>query len=195
MESEIQNTTVENVIKNKVSTIHEDRQKRGLVLDFSVAENMVIEKYKSEPYCKNGLLVKDKIMAHTKELINQYDIRPDNCESLPIRGLSGGNQQKVIIAREVYNDPDLLIAVQPTRGLDVGAIEYVHKTLIRERDKGKAVLLISLELDEVMNVSDTIAVISEGTIVGTFKQGEVDENTIGLLMAGGKHSEDSSKNS
>ncbi|AJH00077.1 heme ABC transporter ATP-binding protein [Clostridium beijerinckii] len=192
---EIQNTTVENVIKNKVSTIHEDRQKRGLVLDFSVAENMVIEKYKSEPYCKNGLLVKDKIIAHTKELINQYDIRPDNCESSPIRGLSGGNQQKVIIAREVYNDPDLLIAVQPTRGLDVGAIEYVHKTLIRERDKGKAVLLISLELDEVMNVSDTIAVISEGTIVGTFKQGEVNENTIGLLMAGGKHSEDSSKNS
>ncbi|NOW04710.1 ABC-type uncharacterized transport system ATPase subunit [Clostridium beijerinckii] len=113
--------------------------------------------------------------------------------------LSEGYQEeiskKVIIAREVYNDPDLLIAVQPTRGLDVGAIEYVHKTLIRERDKGKAVLLISLELDEVMNVSDTIAVISEGTIVGNFKQGEVDENTIGLLMAGGKHSEDSSKNS
>jgi simple sugar transport system ATP-binding protein len=184
---EIQNTTTENVINHKISTIHEDRQKRGLVLDFTVAENMVIEKYKDKPYCKNGLLVNDEIIKHTKEMIKQYDIRPDNCETLPIRGLSGGNQQKVIIAREVFNDPDLLIAVQPTRGLDVGAIEYVHKTLIRERDKGKAVLLVSLELDEVMNVSDTIAVISEGTIVGTFKQGEVDENTIGLLMAGGKH--------
>lgn len=192
---EIQNTTTENVIKHKVSTIHEDRQKRGLVLDFNVAENMVIEKYKSEPYCSKGFLNKNEIISHTKEMIKQYDIRPDNCEVAPVRGLSGGNQQKVIIAREVFNNPDLLIAVQPTRGLDVGAIEYVHKTLIRERDKGKAVLLVSFELDEVMNVSDTIAVIYAGTIVDTFKQGEVDENTIGLLMAGGKRDEHSSKNS
>ena len=103
-----------------------------------------------------------------------------------MRELSGGNQQKVIIAREVANEPDLLIAVQPTRGLDVGAIEYVHKTLISERDKGKAILLVSFELDEVMNVSDTIAVIYDGAIVKTFEQGTVDENTIGLLMAGGK---------
>ena len=192
---EIQNTNPDNVIKNKISTIHEDRQKRGLVLDFSVAENMVIEKYNSEPYCKNGFLNNDEIINHTKEMIKQYDIRPDNCELLPVRGLSGGNQQKVIIAREVANEPDLLIAVQPTRGLDVGAIEYVHKTLVNERDKGKGVLLISLELDEVMNVSDTIAVIYDGTIVDTFKQGEVDENTIGLLMAGGKQNENNSKNS
>lgn len=192
---EVQNTTPENVIKNKISTIHEDRQKRGLVLDFTVAENMVIEKYNAKPYCKNGFLDDKEIMNHTKEMIKEYDIRPDNCESLPVRGLSGGNQQKVIIAREVANEPELLIAVQPTRGLDVGAIEYVHKTLVRERDKGKAVLLISLELDEVMNVSDTIAVIYDGTIVDTFKQGEVDENTIGLLMAGGKQNENSSKNS
>jgi len=192
---EIQNTTTENVIKNKVSTIHEDRQKRGLVLDFTVAENTVIENYKSKPYCKNGFLDKEAIISNAKDMIKQYDIRPDNCEGLPVRGLSGGNQQKVIIAREVANNPDLLIAVQPTRGLDVGAIEYVHKTLIRERDKGKAVLLISFELDEVMNVSDTIAVIYDGAIVDTFKQGEVDENTIGLLMAGGKRNEHSSKNS
>ncbi|OOM77020.1 ABC transporter ATP-binding protein [Clostridium sp. BL-8] len=193
--TEIQNTTTENVIKNKVATIHEDRQKRGLVLDFTVAENVVIEKYKSKPYCKNGFLNNNEIISHTKDMIKQYDIRPDNCELAPVRGLSGGNQQKVIIAREVANDPDLLIAVQPTRGLDVGAIEYVHKTLIRERDKGKAVLLVSFELDEVMNVSDTIAVIYAGTIVGTFKQGEVDENTIGLLMAGGKQNENSGKDS
>lgn len=193
--TEIQNTTTENVIKNKVATIHEDRQKRGLVLDFTVAENIVIEKYKSKPYCKNGFLNNNEIISHTKDMIKQYDIRPDNCELAPVRGLSGGNQQKVIIAREVANDPDLLIAVQPTRGLDVGAIEYVHKTLIRERDKGKAVLLVSFELDEVMNVSDTIAVIYAGTIVDTFKQGDVDENTIGLLMAGGKQNENSGKDS
>ena len=100
--------------------------------------------------------------------------------------MSGGNQQKVIIGREVANNPDVLIAVQPTRGLDVGAIEYIHKELIKLRDQGKAVLLISLELSEVMNVADTIAVIYNGTIVDTFKQGTVDENTVGLLMAGGK---------
>ncbi|WP_329604000.1 ABC transporter ATP-binding protein [Clostridium hydrogenum] len=191
---EIQNTTPENIIKHKISTIHEDRQKRGLVLDFTVAENMVIEKHNNKPYCKNGFLDKGKIVEHAKELIKEYDVRPDNCELSQVRGLSGGNQQKVIIAREVANDPDLLVAVQPTRGMDVGAIEYVHKALINERDKGKAVLLISLELDEVMHVSDTIAVIYAGTIVETFKQGEVDENTIGLLMAGGKHNENSSQN-
>ena len=192
---EIQNTTPDNVIKHKISTIHEDRQKRGLVLDFTVAENMVIENYNKEPFCKNGILNKGEILNHTVDMIKQYDIRPDNCENELVRGLSGGNQQKVIIAREVYNDPDLLIAVQPTRGLDVGAIEYVHKALVKERDKGKAVLLISLELDEVMNVSDTIAVIYDGNIVDTFKQGEVDENTVGLLMAGGKKNEKVSQNS
>lgn len=182
---EIQNTTPRNVINHKVATIHEDRQKRGLVLNFTVAENMIIENYGKEPYSKKGFLNKKAMYENAKGLIKDYDIRPDNCEGLLVRGLSGGNQQKVIIAREVTNEPDLLIAVQPTRGLDVGAIEYVHKTLIRERDKGKAILLVSFELDEVMNVSDTVAVIYDGTIVETFKQGTVDENTIGLLMAGG----------
>lgn len=187
--AEIQNTTPRNVIDHKISTIHEDRQKRGLVLPFTVAENMVIEKYREQPYSKGGMLNSSEILAFTKGLIKDYDIRPEDCENQAARGLSGGNQQKVIIAREISNEPDLLIAVQPTRGLDVGAIEYVHKTLIRERDKGKAILLISLELDEVMNVADTIDVIYAGTIVSSFKQGEVDENTIGLLMAGGKVNE------
>ena len=118
-------------------------------------------------------------------MIREYDVRPEDCADSLIRGLSGGNQQKIVIAREVANEPELLIAVQPTRGLDVGAIEYVHKTLVRERDKGRAILLISLELDEVMNVADTIGVIYDGKIVDTFEQGSVDENTIGLLMAGG----------
>ena len=181
----IQNTTPRNVMDSKISTIHEDRQKRGLVLDFTVSENAVLEKYRTKPYSSGGILNYDEIRNFTKELITSYDVRPDNCEDLLVRGLSGGNQQKIIIGREIANEPDLLIAVQPTRGLDVGAIEYVHKMLVKERDKGKAILLISLELDEIMNVSDTIAVIYSGKIVGAFKQGQVDENTIGLLMAGG----------
>lgn len=183
---EIQNTTPLNVINHKISTIHEDRQKRGLVLNFSCAQNMVLEKYRVDPFSQHGILQNGKISSYTKKLIEDYDIRPAGCEQLPVRDLSGGNQQKLIIAREITNEPDLLIAVQPTRGLDVGAIEYVHKMLVRERDAGKAILLISLELDEVMNVSDTIAVIYDGSIAGTFQQGEVDEDTIGLLMAGGK---------
>ncbi len=187
--AEIQNTTPRNVIDHKISTIHEDRQKRGLILPFTVAENMITEKYRTQPFCKNGMLNRSEILSFTKGLIRDYDIRPDDCENQPARGLSGGNQQKVIIAREISNEPELLIAVQPTRGLDVGAIEYVHKTLIRERDAGKAILLISLELDEVMNVADTIDVIYAGSIVDSFKQGEVDEQTVGLLMAGGKLNE------
>jgi len=186
---EIQNTTTRNVIDHKISTIHEDRQKRGLVLPFTVAENIIIEKYRVKPYNKNGMLNSSEMFTYTKGLIKDYDIRPDDCENQSVRGLSGGNQQKVIIAREISNEPDLLIAVQPTRGLDVGAIEYVHKTLIRERDAGRAILLISLELDEIMNVADTIDVIYAGSIVGSFNQGEVDEKMIGLLMAGGKKNE------
>lgn len=183
---EIQNTTPRNVIDHKVSTIHEDRQKRGLVLPFTVAENAVLEKYRTPEFGKHGMLDGVKMHEYTEQLIADYDVRPADCADKTAGGLSGGNQQKVIIAREVSNDPDVLIAVQPTRGLDVGAIEYVHKALVAERDRGTAILLISLELDEVMSVSDTIDVIYDGRITGTFKQGEVDENKIGLLMAGGE---------
>ena len=182
---EIQNTKVKNVIKNKISVIPEDRQKRGLVLDFSVSENTVLERYTERPYSRKGILDFQKIKEFAKKIIKDYDVRPEKCHKLPVRALSGGNQQKIIIGREIANNPDLLIAVQPTRGLDVGAIEYVHKTLVEQRDKGKAVLLISLELDEIMSLSDRVAVIYGGTIVGDFKREEVDENTIGLLMAGG----------
>ena len=183
---EIQNTTTRNVIDHKVSTIHEDRQKRGLVLPFTVAENAVLEKYRTPEFGTRGVLDRTKMHEFTEQLIRDYDIRPADCADKTAAGLSGGNQQKVIIAREVSNDPDVLIAVQPTRGLDVGAIEYVHRSLVAERDRGTAILLISLELDEVMSVSDTIAVIYDGRIAGTFKQGEVDENKLGLLMAGGE---------
>lgn len=185
---EIQNTDPCNVLDHKVATIHEDRHKRGLVLNFTVCENAILETYKQEKFSKNGFLKEKAISEHTQCLINDYDVRPAHCAEDLVRGLSGGNQQKVIIARGVANEPDLLIAVQPTRGLDVGAIEYVHKALINERDNGKAVLLISLELEEVMNVADTISVIYDGSIVGQFDQGTVDENTIGLLMAGGTES-------
>lgn len=183
---EIQNTSTKNVIDSKVATIHEDRHRRSIVLDYSVADNTVVENFKKSPFSKRGVLNEKAIHDYAHKVIAEYDVRPNGCEDMPIRGLSGGNQQKVVIAREIFNDPDLLIAVQPTRGLDVGAVENVHKMLIAERDKGKAILLISLELDEVLNVADRIAVIYDGQIVDTFMQDEADENTIGLLMAGGQ---------
>ncbi len=182
--NDVTNKTPKEIIERKISTIPEDRQKRGLVLDFTISENMVLENYHKKPFAKNGVLSHQKIKEFAKELIEKFDVRPTN-ENAKARALSGGNQQKVIIAREVTNDPDLLIAAQPTRGLDVGAIEYVHKALVEQRDKGKAVLLVSLELDEVMNVSDRIAVIYEGKIVGIVDAKNADENTLGLMMAGG----------
>lgn len=186
---ELQNTTPHNILDSGVSIIPEDRHKRGLVLEFTVVENAVLNKYRKEPFSHKGILKKAEMEQFARKLIDECDVRPAGCAMTQAGNLSGGNQQKLIIGREVSNDPDLLVAVQPTRGLDVGAIEQVHKTLIRERDKGKAILLVSFELDEVMNVSDTIAVIYDGAIQDTFAQGTVDENTIGLLMAGGKKHE------
>ncbi len=182
---EIQNRTPSDTLAARVATIPEDRHKHGLVLDFTVAENFVIENYKKPPYSSRGILDLGEICRHAGELIERFDVRPAGCEQLPARGLSGGNQQKLIIAREVDNDPEVLIAVQPTRGLDVGAIEYVHRALIEARDQGKAVLLVSLELDEVMDVSDRIAIIYSGAIVDTIDAQGADENHIGLMMAGG----------
>lgn len=186
---ELQNTTPRNILDSGVSIIPEDRHKRGLVLEFTVVENAVLNKYRKEPFSHKGILKKTEMEQFAQKLIDECDVRPAGCAMTQAGNLSGGNQQKLIIGREVSNNPNLLVAVQPTRGLDVGAIEQVHKTLIRERDKGKAILLVSFELDEVMNVSDTIAVIYDGAIQDTFAQGNVDENTIGLLMAGGKKHE------
>ncbi len=185
---EIQNTTPKNVLESGISTIHEDRHKRGLILDFSVELNSILESFNKPQFSKKSILNFEAINNFAKSLIEKFDIRPDNCEKTPIRALSGGNQQKLIIAREVFNDPDLLIAVQPTRGLDIGAIEFVHKTLVEERDKGKAILLVSLELDEIMDVSDTIGVIYDGTIVKTLQNDEnVTEEKLGFWMAGGEN--------
>ena len=186
---EIQNTNNLNVLNSGISIIHDDRHKYGCILDFTVAENMVLNKCRKKPFSKYGFLNDTARDKFTDELIERYDVRPKNCKDMKMSSLSGGNQQKLVIGREISNNPDLLIAVQPTRGLDVGAIEYVRKTLIDLRDKGKAILLISLELDEILDVADTISVIYNGEIVSTFPNETADENKIGLLMAGGKNHE------
>ncbi|WP_280768754.1 ABC transporter ATP-binding protein [Salipaludibacillus daqingensis] len=168
-----------------VGHIPQDRHKHGLVLEFTVGENVLLQTYYQKPFTKNGVLNYPKMYEKARKLIEEYDVRTPNEKTLA-RSLSGGNQQKAIIAREVDRSPDLLIAAQPTRGLDVGAIEFIHKKLVEERDKGRAVLLVSLELDEVLNVSDRIAVIYEGKIVEILDAKDTDEKELGLLMAGGK---------
>ena len=172
-----------------IYTIHEDRQKRGLVLDFNVAENLILESSYKEPFSKKGILQWKNINQNADTLVKKYDIRPANCSNLRAVGLSGGNQQKVIIAREVEEGPDLLIACQPTRGLDVGAIEFVRRTLVDQRDKGKAVLLVSLELDEVFDLADRINVIYDGQIVADLLPDQTNDQEVGLYMAGGKNEE------
>ena len=170
-----------------VSHIPEDRHKHGLVLDYSLEDNLVLQRY-FEPEFTNklGFLKRKNIRSFANRLIEQFDVRSGQGAVTRARSMSGGNQQKAIIAREIDKAPELLIAVQPTRGLDVGAIEYIHKQLVEQRDAGKAVLLVSLELDEVMNVSDRILVMYEGEIVGEFDPHKVTVEELGLYMAGAK---------
>ncbi|MDR2709120.1 MAG: ABC transporter ATP-binding protein [Elusimicrobiota bacterium] len=182
---QVQNTPPHNIRANSIATIPEDRHKYGLVLDFDICENLILEKYAAPKFADRLLLKLKNIFDNAKTLIHKFDIRPADCEHSLARSLSGGNQQKVVIAREIENDPVLLVAVQPTRGLDVGAIEFVHKSLIAQRDKGKAVLLVSFELDEILDVSDRINVIYDGKIVGDLDPSKTNENEVGLLMAGG----------
>nr|WP_242550973.1 ABC transporter ATP-binding protein [Enterococcus ureilyticus] len=166
-----------------VGHVPEDRHKYGLILDMSLAENIALQTYYKKPLSNTGVLNYKQINSYARRLIEEYDVRTVN-ELVPAKALSGGNQQKAIIAREIDRDPDLLIVSQPTRGLDVGAIEYIHKRLIEQRDKEKAVLVVSFELDEILNVSDRIAVIHAGKIVGIVDPKETTENELGLLMAG-----------
>ncbi|KIL44945.1 ABC transporter ATP-binding protein [Jeotgalibacillus soli] len=173
------------ITESGVGHIPQDRHKHGLVLDFPIGDNMVLQTYYQSPYSKGSILNNKEINKQAKKLIAEFDVRTPS-EFTEARALSGGNQQKAIIGREVDRDPDLLIAAQPTRGLDVGAIEFIHQRLIDQRDKGKAVLLISFELDEVINVSDKIAVIYEGRIVAIVDPKETTEQELGLLMAGSK---------
>ncbi len=180
------------IAKAGIGYIPEDRHKRGLVLDFDIGENMVLKDYGSPAYRRNGLLQYDRIYKKAKRLIAQFDIRtPD--ERTKARSLSGGNQQKIIIAREIDANPDVLIAAQPTRGLDVGAIEFIHRRLIEQRDQGKAVLLISFELDEILSLSDRIGVIYEGRIVGIVDPSSTSEKELGLMMAGADKKEENAE--
>ena len=170
--------------------IPEDRHKHGLVLDYTLENNLVLQRYFEPEFTgAAGFLKKKNIRQYALRLIEEYDIRSSEGAVTIARKMSGGNQQKAIIAREIDKDPDLLIAVQPTRGLDVGAIEMVHKELVRQRDEGKAVLLISLELDEVMDVSDRILVMYEGELVGELDPKTTTAEELGLYMAGAKRSE------
>ena len=172
--------------KDGMSHIPEDRHKHGLVLDYSLENNIVLQRYWQPEFQKNGFIRSDKVREYSDRLIEQYDVRSGQGSSTIVRSMSGGNQQKAIIAREIDKDPTLLVAVQPTRGLDVGAIEYIHRQIVAERDKGKAVLLVSLELDEVMNLSDRILVMYEGEIVGEFDPKTTTVQELGLYMAGAR---------
>ena len=182
---DITNKAPRDIIDLGMNQIPEDRQKRGLVLEYPIKDNLILENIDKD-FSKNGILDFKKIEENANNLIDKFDIRPNDINE-KAGSLSGGNQQKVIIAREITNDPDLLIAAQPTRGLDVGAIEFIHQYLVELRNQGKAVLLISFQLDEVMDLSDRICVIYDGQIVGELDPKETDEYEVGRLMAGGDH--------
>lgn len=182
---DITNKAPRDIIDLGMNQIPEDRQKRGLVLEYPIKDNLILENIDKD-FTKNGILDFKKIEENANNLIDKFDIRPNDINE-KAGSLSGGNQQKVIIAREITNDPDLLIAAQPTRGLDVGAIEFIHQYLVELRNQGKAVLLISFQLDEVMDLSDRICVIYDGQIVGELDPKETDEYEVGRLMAGGDH--------
>jgi len=180
---EITRLSTRRITERGMAHIPEDRQKRGLVLDFTVAENMVLNTYYQPPFSSGGFISRDETLKNAETLIGEFDVRTPSADT-PIRALSGGNQQKAIIAREVKRNPDLLIAAQPTRGLDVGAIEFIHRRLVEQRNQGKAVLLISFELDEVMGLCDRIAVMFKGEIVGIVDPKQTTERELGLLMSG-----------
>ena len=182
---DITNKNPRDIIDLGMNQIPEDRQKRGLVLEYPIKDNLILENIDKD-FSKNGILDFKKIEENANNLIDKFDIRPNDINE-KAGSLSGGNQQKVIIAREITNDPELLIAAQPTRGLDVGAIEFIHQYLVELRNQGKAVLLISFQLDEVMDLSDRICVIYDGQIVGELDPKETDEYEVGRLMAGGDH--------
>lgn len=186
--NDVTNHKTRKIIEAGLGYIPEDRQKHGLVLDFSIGENMVLQTYYKKPYAFAGVLNNKVISKKAKQLIHEYDVRTPGEKTLA-RSLSGGNQQKVIVAREVDRSPQLLVAAQPTRGLDIGAIEFIHGKLLEEKEKGKAVLLVSFELDEILHLSDRIAVIFEGRIIDIVNPKETNENELGLLMAGRKKEE------
>lgn len=186
---DITNDTIRKRIDDGIAYIPEDRQKYGLVLDFTLRENFPLKNYCKEPFSKKGILNQAEFDAFGEKLIEQYDIRSGQGNKTIVRSMSGGNQQKAIIAREVEQDASLVIFVQPTRGLDIGAIENIHKQIVAEREKGKAILLISLELDEVMSLADTIAVIYSGEILKVADAKTLSVKEVGEFMMGVKGDE------
>lgn len=189
MGKDISHASIRQRALDGMSHIPEDRHKHGLVLDYTLEDNIVLQRYFEPEFTRAGFLKRKNIRAYAERLIEQYDIRSGQGATTVARSMSGGNQQKAIVAREIDRDPQLLIAVQPTRGLDVGAIEYIHKQIVAERDAGKAVLLVSLEMDEVLDVSDRILVMYEGEIVGEFNPKTTTAEELGLYMAGAKRKE------
>lgn len=183
---EISGASIRKRSQSGMSHIPEDRHKHGLVLDYSLEQNMVLQSYMDPRFQSHGFIRFDEVRKYTEKLIEEYDVRSGQGAVTRARSMSGGNQQKAIIARELDRDEPLIVAVQPTRGLDVGAIEHIHKQLVAERDRGKAVLLVSLELDEVMGLSDRILVLYEGEIVGELNPKETDVQELGLYMSGAK---------
>jgi general nucleoside transport system ATP-binding protein len=175
------------VLDNGIGHIPEDRQLRGLVLDFSLAENLALHDFRKPPESKFGWLFPRRLIERARRLLAEFDVRGGGPQT-PAASLSGGNQQKVVIAREVSRDPRVLVAAQPTRGLDVGAIEFVHRRLVTERDEGRAILLVSFELEEILSLSDRILVVYEGRIVGEFAP-DVSEEELGFAMTGGRSEE------
>jgi general nucleoside transport system ATP-binding protein len=174
-------------LESGLGHIPEDRQLRGLVLDFSLAENIALHDFREEPDSKWGWLFPKRIIARAKELLTEFDVRGGGPQT-PAGSLSGGNQQKVVVAREVSRDPSILVAAQPTRGLDVGAIEFVHRRLVTEQEEGRAILLVSFELDEILSLSDRILVLYEGRIVAEYTR-DVSEEELGIAMTGGRGEE------
>ena len=182
---EISHSSVHHRLEN-MSHIPEDRHKHGLVLDFTLEQNLVLQRFQDPRFQKMGFIKRDAVRAYAQELIEKFDVRSGQGPVTISRSMSGGNQQKAIIAREVDRDKPLIVAVQPTRGLDVGAIEYIHNELVHERDQGKAILLVSLELEEVMSLSDRILVMYEGEIVGELDPKKTNLQELGLYMSGAK---------
>lgn len=185
---DITNKSIKERLDMGIGHIPSDRHKHGLVLDFMLQENMIIHDYKSE-FSKHGIIEPKKVREHTERLIEEFDVRSGEGADSLTRSMSGGNQQKAIIAREIDRGPEVMLVVQPTRGLDVGAIEYIHSRIVAERNKGKAILLVSFELDEILALSDRIAVLYNGEITGIVDAKETDENELGLMMAGAHRGE------
>ncbi len=187
--TELTELSIRDINELNISHIPQDRHRHGLVLDYSVAENSVLKRYFKEPYSSKGIINKSEFSGYSDKLIEENDIRTPHGSLSMARDLSGGNQQKLIIAREIYENPEMLIAVQPTRGVDVGAIENIHNQILEQRALDKGILLVSLELDEILKLSDRIAVMHDGELMGILDAKDATQEKVGILMAGGSLNE------